>query len=129
MKPRLCKAGRELREFVDDNWPNRDRRSDGWIGDPAHANRQSSDHNPDPKTGVVRAIDIDADLRANRPDESMRLADTLRDEAKAKIRPIAYIIHRDKIASAKTRWAWVPYNGINPHYSHIHVSFRKVKGE
>lgn len=128
MKPRLCKPGIALREWVDDTYPTRDRRSDGWIGDLAHRNRPS-DHNPDPKTGVVRAIDIDADLRANRPDEALRLADTLREEAKAGIRPIAYIIFRGRITSAKSRWQWREYDGINPHNAHIHVSFRKVKGE
>ena len=127
MKPRLCKAGINLRNWVDDQWPTRDRRSDGWIGDLAHATRPSQ-HNPD-AFGIVRAIDIDADLRANRPDEALRLADTLRTEAKTGKRPIAYIIFRGQICSSKTRWAWKPYDGINPHNHHIHVSFKKVKGE
>ena len=128
MKPRLCKPGIALREWVDDNYPTRDRRSDGWISDPAHAARKS-DHNPDPATGVVRAIDIDADLRHNKPDEALRLADTLREEAKTGKRPISYIIFRGRITSAKSRWAWRDYDGINPHNHHLHVSFKKVKGE
>lgn len=128
MKPRLCKPGVALRDWIDDNWPSRDRRSDGWIGDAAHAARKS-DHNPDPVTGVVRAIDIDADLRANKPDEALRLADTLREEARQGFRSISYIIFRGRITSAKTRWQWRPYDGINPHNHHIHVSFKKVKGE
>lgn len=61
MKPRLSKAAIQLREQFDDTYPDRDRRSDGWIGDTRHASRPS-DHNPDPKTGVVRAIDIDRDV-------------------------------------------------------------------
>jgi hypothetical protein len=128
MKPRLCKAGVTLREWVNEQYPSRDKRSDGWIGDPAHRTR-ISDHNPDPVTGVVRAIDIDADLRANRPDESARLAEILRQEAKQGLRPISYIIHQAKICSAKTRWAWKPYDGVNLHYHHLHVSFKKVRGE
>lgn len=128
MKPRLCKAGVNLRDWINETYPTRDKRSDGWIGDAAH-NARPSDHRPDPKTGVVRAIDIDADLRHNRPDEALRLADTLREEARQGLRPISYVIFRGRITSAKSRWAWRPYDGINPHNAHIHVSFRKVKGE
>lgn len=128
MKPRLCKPGVRLRDWIDDTYPKRDKRSDGWIGDTAHAARKS-DHNPDPKTGVVRAIDIDADLRSGRPDEALRLADTLRAEAKAAKRPISYIIFAGKIASPVSRWAWRKYRGNNPHLHHIHVSFKKVRDE
>lgn len=126
-KPRLCKAGIELRAFVDQYYPSRDRRSDGWIGDTAHASRQS-DHNPD-AAGIVRAIDVDRDLRANRPDEMARLVETLRDDAANKRRPITYIIYNAKICSAKTRWNWIDYNGVNPHHHHAHISFKKVRGE
>ncbi len=55
MKPILCKAGQQLREQFDDTYPDRDRTSDGWIGDTRHSAR-TSDHNPDAK-GIVRAID------------------------------------------------------------------------
>lgn len=127
MKPRLCKAGVELRAFVDQHYPTRDKRSDGWIGDTAHASRQS-DHNPD-AAGIVRAIDIDSDLRATRPDEMARLVETLRDDAKNGRRPITYIIYNAKICSSKNKWAWRPYDGPNPHLHHAHISFKKVKGE
>ena len=60
MKPRLSKAAIRLREQMDDSFPDRDRSSDGWLGDTRHAARKS-DHNPD-EQGWVRAIDIDADL-------------------------------------------------------------------
>ena len=52
MKPLLCKAGQQLREQIDDSFPDRDRKSDGWIGDAAHASRKS-DHNPDPSNGCL----------------------------------------------------------------------------
>ena len=57
MKPKLSKAAGQLREQIDDSFPDRDRTSDGWIGDTRHAARKS-DHNPD-EQGWVRAIDID----------------------------------------------------------------------
>ena len=60
MTPKLCKAGQQLRLQVDDSFGDRDRRSDGWVGDVRHASRPS-DHNPD-EQGIVRAIDIDRDL-------------------------------------------------------------------
>ena len=56
---KLCKAGIQLREQVDDMYMDRDRKSDGWIGDTRHSARKS-DHNPD-KNGIVRALDLDAD--------------------------------------------------------------------
>ncbi len=46
MKPRLSKSAIQLREQIDDAFPDRDRTSDGWIGDTRHAARKS-DHNPD----------------------------------------------------------------------------------
>ncbi len=60
MKPVLCKAGQQMREQFDDTFPDRDRRSDGWIGDTRHSTR-SSDHNPDWSSTppYVRAIDVD----------------------------------------------------------------------
>jgi len=54
MSPKLCKAGQQLRLQIDDSYPDRDRTSDGWIGDTRHSARPS-DHNPDAK-GIVRAI-------------------------------------------------------------------------
>ncbi len=62
--PKLCKAGIQLREQVDDMYMDRDRKSDGWIGDTRHSARKS-DHNPD-KNGIVRALDLDADLGAHK---------------------------------------------------------------
>ncbi len=73
--PKLCKAGQQLREQIDDAFPDRDRTSDGWIGDAKHAARKS-DHNPTDE-GIVRAIDIDADLKSHKS-EAFDLADQLR---------------------------------------------------
>ena len=124
MSPKLCKAGRQLREQVDDSYPDRDRTSDGWIGDTRHASRPS-DHNPDAE-GIVRAIDIDRDLSGkSKPDLAPDLADQLRLAAKRGDKRISYIIFNGRIASSKKRWAWRPYNGVNSHKHHIHISFTK----
>jgi hypothetical protein len=125
MKPILCKAGQQLREQIDDAFPDRDRKSDGWIGDAAHSNRKS-DHNPDPSNGVVRAIDVDKDLDS-RPSTSAYLADQIRLCAK-KDKRISYVIHAGKIASRKSLFRWKKYKGINSHHAHIHISFTK-KGD
>jgi len=73
MKPRLSKSAIQLREQIDDTYPDRDRRTDGWIGD-------------------------------------------------AKI-------HNHKIASGIFNWKWRKYTGVNPHTSHIHISFNKGKAD
>ena len=121
---KLCKAGVQLREQIDDAFPNRDRRSDGWIGDPRHAARKS-DHNPTAE-GIVRAIDIDADLKSHAA-EPFDFADQLRLLARSDKR-ISYIIFNGKIASYKRNYKWRKYTGINPHKTHIHISFT-AKGD
>ena len=123
MKPLLCKAGQQLREQIDDSFPERSRKSDGWIGDAAHSNRKS-DHNPDPSNGIVRAIDLDKDFDS-RPSTGAYLADQIRECAKAGDKRISYVIYAGKIASAKKSWRWRPYDGINRHDHHIHISFTK----
>ena len=124
MQPKLCKAGQQLRLQVDDSYPDRDRTSDGWIGDTRHQARPS-DHNPD-EQGIVRAIDIDRDLSGKaKPDLMPDLADQIRLCAKSDKR-ISYIIFNGRIASSKKSWAWRPYDGINKHNHHCHVSFTKT---
>ena len=120
MKWKLSKAAARLRDQVDDAFPSRDRASDGALGDARHAARPS-DHNPDPATGWVRAVDIDADLRSHKS-EAFDLADQLRLLARSDKR-ISYIIFNGKIASYKRNYKWRKYTGINPHKTHIHVSF------
>ena len=127
MSPKLCKAGVQLREQIDDSYPDRDRTSDGWIGDTRHSARPS-DHNPDSQ-GIVRAIDIDRDLSGvSKPDLMPDVADQIRLCAKAGDKRIAYVIFDGRIASAKKGWAWRPYTGSNKHNHHCHISFTK-KGD
>jgi hypothetical protein len=131
-KPALCKAGQRLRREINAAWPNRDKTSDGWIGDTAHAARPS-DHNPDPKTGVVRALDIDRDLDLKNKTASWELAERLRIMAAtgADKGRISYLIHMGKICSARRdasgrKWRWRDYTGPNKHFGHMHVSFTKA---
>ena len=126
MKPLLCKAGQQLREQIDDAFPDRDRKSDGWIADARHQKAGTSDHIPNPIDGYVRALDIDANLDS-RANTSAYLADQIRICAK-KDKRIKYVIHLGKIASAKSLWRFRPYSGINRHDKHIHVSFSQ-KGD
>jgi hypothetical protein len=126
MTPKLCKAGQQLRLQIDDSYPDRNRTSDGWVGDVRHSAR-TSDHNPDSK-GIVRAIDVDRDLAGKKkPDLMPDLADQIRLCAKSDKR-ISYIIFQGKIASSRLGWRWRKYSGINPHNTHCHVSFTK-KGD
>lgn len=127
MSYRLCDAGKRLRAQIDAAAPRRDTASDGWIGDSSHA-ATASDHNPcwtctGSSYGVVRAIDVDADLRA---DFTMQqLADALIECAKTDKR-IAYVIFDGRIASgtySSSWWTWRPYSGANDHSHHAHVSF------
>jgi hypothetical protein len=120
--PILCKAGQQLRLQVDDCFPERDRRSDGWIGDARHS-ASVSQHNPD-KQGIVFAIDIDRDLHGvSKPDTMPYLADQIRLCAKRGDKRIYYVIFQGKIASSRMGWRWRKYSGINPHNTHCHVSF------
>jgi hypothetical protein len=128
VQPKLCKAGQQLRLQIDDTYPDRDKRSDGWIGDTSHKARPS-DHNPDAK-GIVRAIDIDRDLSGKaKPDLMPYLADQIRIFAKRdKSKRISYLIFAGRIASPRMGWRWRKYSGINPHNTHLHISFTK-KGD
>ena len=123
MTPWLSKAGQQLREQFDDSFPDRDRSSDGWIGDARHASRPS-DHNPLAPTEVVRAIDVDRDVSGKaKPDLMPDIADQIRLCAKGGDKRIAYVIFDGRIASPQKSWSWRPYDGINKHNHHCHISF------
>jgi hypothetical protein len=130
MKPKLSKAASQLREQIDDAFPERDRASDGWIADLRHMRSgKPSDHIP--SEGWVRAIDIDCDLSGkSKPEIMPDLADEIRAFAKrdAKKR-IAYIIFNGRIASPILGWKWRKYTGANKHTKHAHISFTKKADE
>ena len=123
---KLVKAGVTLRDQLNEAYPNRDKRSDGWIGDKAHQARKS-DHNPD-KNGWVHAIDIDENFGPGWKDGSTakEFADQLIQyarEGKDKGR-LKYVVYENSIASGThpdKYWVW--RKGNWGHTQHIHVSF------
>jgi hypothetical protein len=124
MSWRLAKSLEELRGEINARWPNRDKRSDGSIGDTSHSARKS-DHNPN-DAGVVRAIDVDADgIPAD------WLADHVRQRGASGDRRVlqgGYVIFNHRIASEIGGWKWRAYTGSNPHTHHVHISVSRDAG-
>lgn len=109
----FCKAGQRLRNELNAANPNRDKRSDGWIGDADHAARKS-DHNPDyAHGGVVLAFDIDNDG----VDVDRLIALLIKDFR------VHYVIWNRHIWSREHGFKKRAYTGKSPHTEHVHVSF------
>lgn len=113
--------------------PNRDKDSDGSIGDQEHATG-SSGHNPD-ETGrpedtdadsknEVRAIDVDSDLRVPGLTMEMCVQFIVMLCRTERITWIKYIIYRGRIWSRSSGWITQRYTGSNPHDKHAHFSCR-----
>jgi len=126
MKVKLSKAAVQLREQIDDSFPDRSRLSDGWIADARHMRSGKSDHCPDAE-GWVRAIDVSRGLfQGSEPDIMGDLIDQLRAACKAKRENrISYIIYDGFIYSSKFRFIKRKYTGANKHTKHAHFSFKK----
>jgi hypothetical protein len=126
---KLCDGGVRLRRMVDEKFPGRDKRSDGWIGDSAHSKRKS-DHNPNAK-GIVRAIDLDENMgkrgKWRNGRQAKKLADQLIAYAATDLsgsKRIKYVVYEGKLASGTYRSTWWRWRGSSyGHYQHIHVSF------
>ena len=119
--PKLSKAAIQLREQLDDEYPERDRRSDGSFADARHyAANPSSDHIP--RNGIVRAIDIDSNLNSH-PEQAYAVVEQIRKCAKRGDKRIKYIIYDGQIMSPILNWKRRKYRGSNPHKSHFHISF------
>jgi len=111
--------------------PNRDKSSDGSIGDERHQAERTSDHNPwvhDPSTGegLVTARDFTNDPKHGIV--SNDIAHLLIDSHDERIK---YVISNAKIASGSNQdrpaWKWRPYTGVNPHDHHFHISVKSDK--
>jgi hypothetical protein len=113
-----------FRNSIDKAFPHRDKESDGWIGNAAHAARVS-EHNPcwtctGYQYGIVRATDTDID--DNDPGRDLRLEilnSTIGHPA------VWYVISNGIIYSRTYGWKARKYNGTNGHFHHVHVSINK----
>jgi hypothetical protein len=121
---RNCNASMRFVEALNAKYPNRDKASDGTIGDAAHATR-ASDHNPwviVGAYGVVRARDVDKDgVDAAWIVEQLRLMGRAGDP---RLTGGGYIIFNRRITKPDFS-GWSVYTGSNPHDKHFHVSFSK----
>lgn len=116
-----------LRGEFNTRFPNRDKTSDGWIGDPAHQ-ASKSDHNPDSR-GLVHAIDVDEDLRDPYGVTSMRdcVNVVVERHRRGVDNRLTYVIYERTIWSAAYGWRARTYTGSNPHDKHAHFSASYVK--
>lgn len=99
-----------LRAEIDARWPNRDRTSDGTIGDAAHA-ASVSDHNPNSRNSV-NAFDIDN----NGIDAYFVVGQCIKHPA------TNYVIYNRQIWSRSHGFVPYAYTGDSPHTEHIHES-------
>lgn len=123
-----------LRGEFNEVGPRRDKASDGWLGDRAHA-LNSSDHNPDEsgRTPYEDADNVDEvhglDVDDTGPwgngfsfDVGVELI-RLRHQRGEDDR-LQNIIRNGRIASRSWGWTWRTYSGSNGHYEHGHFSAR-----
>lgn len=115
---REAKSLLKLLSQVNEKFPNRSKISDGELGDLAHSQRKS-DHDPN-ANDVVQALDITND--PNHGLVSRQLAEIL---VASRDKRIKYIISNRQICAGNrgpSPWNWRPYNGLNPHEHHVHIS-------
>ncbi len=119
-----------LRDQVNRIAPNRSKASDGLVGDEEHQST-NSDHNPHYVAGVgdemVTALDLTHDPLHGF--DSYDFAETLRRNRDPRIK---YVISNHRIFSSyasgdRAAWEWGPYNGVDPHTNHVHISVLDAK--
>jgi hypothetical protein len=129
-----------LRDAFNARFPNRDKGSDGTIGDVAHQGSPSG-HNPDDTAGSmpedgdsdtsqdVRALDVDAHLNETGWGMWQAVQSVLaRMRALGPAAPLKYIIFNRRIWTYDSGWAEQPYDGSDPHTGHAHFSCRPGAG-
>jgi hypothetical protein len=119
--------------------PGRDKRSDGWIGDRAHA-MNSSDHNGD-ESGNTPHEDadnddevhgLDVDHTGSWPDKDWfgdKIGLIVHNHRTGKDNRLQNVIYKGRIASRSWGWEWRKYNGSNGHYEHAHFSARYTSAQ
>lgn len=127
MSWRMAKSLDTLLAQINALSPNRDKSSDGGIGDATHS-ASVSDHNPDSR-GIVCARDFTNDPAHGMASEELAVALLASRDPR-----IRYIISNRKIAASyatggQPAWAWRPYSGKNPHNHHVHVSVVSAKAD
>jgi hypothetical protein len=102
------------RSEVNRRWPNRDKASDGTIGDAAHQ-ASTSDHNPNARESV-NAWDMDKDGV-----DVWAVIDAFQRHPSSH-----YWIFNRQIADRDDGWRRRAYSGDNPHTAHVHFSIRQT---
>lgn len=113
-----------LKDEINKQFPNRDKESDGAIGNEEHQARES-DHNPD-ENDVVKAQDFDEDLLGpDNPVGQEKMAEIcaylVKISKEGDLR-INYIIYEKMIYSRVRNFEPKEYTGSNEHKHHMHVS-------
>ncbi len=105
--------------------PNRNKASDGSIGDASHSS-STSDHNPCDCHNAVCARDYTHDPAGGF--DSYAFANWLAERTKGPENRVKYVISNGRIASGQGQshppGVWRTYTGSNPHDHHVHVSVR-----
>lgn len=120
----------ELKDQLNARFPNRDKRSDGTIGDTSHQASASS-HNPD-RTGSpefrdgdskdeVRARDIDKDLNDSVTMEQL-VQHWVNLARQGRLWWVRYIIFNGRIWHKRDGYVTRTYTGSNKHGDHVHMN-------
>jgi hypothetical protein len=122
-----------LRNEFNELSPDRDKASDGSIGDTGHA-ASSSDHNPDEtgntpyedadSTDEVHAIDVDDNLRKAGVSMQSRVDIIVTRHREGRDNRLQNVIYNRRIWSASWGWTARSYTGKNAHTEHAHFSAR-----
>jgi hypothetical protein len=104
-----------LRTEINGYAPTRSKRSDGTIGDPAHASRASR-HNPN-RYNVVTALDVTHDPAGGCDVHTIARGLVLDPHPE-----LEYVISNGQVAKRRTGFRWETYTGSNQHRLHAHFA-------